>query len=335
MAARVAAFFDLDRTLLRCNSGSKWLRFLHERGEISTWMMLRSVLWLIKYELSILDLEEIDRDLWRGVSPDKNRYRVFGGQVIAQALMAAMRTVSDRRVHSLHGYFILAGDPSKPILYQVDRIRDGRSFATRTVRAIQNGEAIFAMMASFQAAETGLLAVRIFSEAIKTGGFFGVALGIAGLALVTTQIAAAVAQARRVQGFKGGVSYLDGPGDGKSDSIPAWLSKGERVVDAETNAKIGGAQISNADLLKYYRIGIQTEKGIPVAATSAGLAKEMASAQIQVMQNAYANAANAATDRMIEYWRTRPVEKYDADGSRVIEWKEGSQQRRQKIKRKS
>lgn len=117
---------------------------------------LDSQLSAVKTMLSILDLEEIDRDLWRGVSPDKNRYRVFGGQVIAQALMAAMRTVSDRRVHSLHGYFILAGDPSKPILYQVDRIRDGRSFATRTVRAIQNGEAIFAMMASFQAAETGL-----------------------------------------------------------------------------------------------------------------------------------------------------------------------------------
>lgn len=191
------------------------------------------------------------------------------------------------------------------------------------------------IIAAQQAAETGLLAVRIFSEAIKTGGFFGVALGIAGLALVTTQIAAAVAQARRVQGFKGGVPYLDGPGTGESDSIPAWLSRGERVVDAKTNAQIGGAQISNADLLKYYRIGVQTEKGIPVAATSAGLAKEMAGAQIQAMQSAYASAANAATDKMIEYWKTRPVEKYSADGSRVIEWKEGSQQRRQKIQRKS
>lgn len=106
--------------------------------------------------LAILDLEPLEKNLWRGVSLDSGRYRVFGGQVIAQALVAAIRSVEGRRVHSLHGYFMLGGDPTIPILYEVERIRDGRSFTTRRVRAIQNGEAIFAMMASFQTAETGL-----------------------------------------------------------------------------------------------------------------------------------------------------------------------------------
>jgi acyl-CoA thioesterase II len=106
--------------------------------------------------LSILDLEPLEKNLWRGLSPSKARYRVFGGQVIAQSLMAAIRSVEGRRVHSLHGYFMLGGNPSQPILYEVERIRDGRSFTTRRVRAIQNGEAIFAMMASFQIEEEGL-----------------------------------------------------------------------------------------------------------------------------------------------------------------------------------
>lgn len=106
--------------------------------------------------LSILDLETLEKNLWRGVSPGIGWGRVFGGQVIAQSLVAASRTVEGRAVHSLHGYFMLAGDPSIPILYEVDRIRDGRSFTTRRVVAIQRGEAIFAMMASFHADEPGL-----------------------------------------------------------------------------------------------------------------------------------------------------------------------------------
>ncbi len=106
--------------------------------------------------LKILDLEPLEKNLWRGISPDTSRYRVFGGQVIAQSLVAAIRTVEGRSVHSLHGYFMLGGDPTIPILYEVDRIRDGRSFTTRRVRAIQKGEAIFAMMASFHAEEPGL-----------------------------------------------------------------------------------------------------------------------------------------------------------------------------------
>jgi acyl-CoA thioesterase-2 len=103
-----------------------------------------------------LDLEAIDTNLFRGLSEHTGQPRVFGGQVIAQALIAASRTVVDRPCHSLHGYFLRPGDPSLPIVYDVDRIRDGKSFTTRRVVAIQNGRAIFNMSASFQAVEHGL-----------------------------------------------------------------------------------------------------------------------------------------------------------------------------------
>lgn len=106
--------------------------------------------------LGILDLEPLERNLFRGVSPKVGWQRVFGGQVIGQALVAACRTVEGRHPHSLHAYFLLAGDPSVPIIYEVDRIRDGKSFATRRVVAIQHGAAIFSMSASFHAEEPGL-----------------------------------------------------------------------------------------------------------------------------------------------------------------------------------
>jgi acyl-CoA thioesterase II len=103
----------------------------------------------------LLDLEAIEVNIFRGVSPDENRQRVFGGQVAAQALMAAARTVEVGSVHSLHSYFLRPGDPLVPILYEVDRIRDGRSFATRRVVAIQHGRAIFNLQASFHGHEDG------------------------------------------------------------------------------------------------------------------------------------------------------------------------------------
>ena len=107
--------------------------------------------------LNILDLEPLEQNLFRGESPNVGWQRVFGGQVIGQALVAAQRTVvPDRTVHSLHGYFMRPGDPSVPIIYEVDRIRDGRSFTTRRVVAIQHGKAIFSMSASFQIIEAGL-----------------------------------------------------------------------------------------------------------------------------------------------------------------------------------
>lgn len=107
--------------------------------------------------LAVLDLERLERDLFRGRSPQAGWQRVFGGQVIGQALVAACKTVDVHafRPHSLHAYFLLGGDPQVPIIYEVDRIRDGRSFATRRVVAVQHGRAIFAMSASFHADEPG------------------------------------------------------------------------------------------------------------------------------------------------------------------------------------
>lgn len=107
--------------------------------------------------LSILDLEPLEHNLFRGMSPQVGWQRVFGGQVIGQALVAASRTVpQERSVHSLHGYFLRPGDPAVPIIYEVDRIRDGGSFTTRRVVAIQHGKPIFSVAASFQTFEEGL-----------------------------------------------------------------------------------------------------------------------------------------------------------------------------------
>jgi acyl-CoA thioesterase-2 len=106
--------------------------------------------------VKILDLEPIEVNMFRGVSPEEDRQRIFGGQVAGQALVAAARTVDDdRSVHSLHAYFLRPGDPTIPVLYEVDRIRDGRSFTTRRVVAIQHGRPIFNMSASFQVHEEG------------------------------------------------------------------------------------------------------------------------------------------------------------------------------------
>lgn len=107
--------------------------------------------------VALLDLEKIEENIFRGVSPAESPVRVFGGQVAGQALVAAGRTVPpERKVHSLHSYFIRGGDPRVPIVYEVDRIRDGRSFTTRRVVAVQHGKAIFALSASFQIDEEGI-----------------------------------------------------------------------------------------------------------------------------------------------------------------------------------
>jgi len=107
--------------------------------------------------IGLLDLEEIEQNHYRATSPNEGWQRVYGGQVLGQALVAASRTVpEDRQAHSLHGYFLRPGDTTVPILYKVDRIRDGRSFTTRRVVAIQHGRAIFNMSISFQVPEEGM-----------------------------------------------------------------------------------------------------------------------------------------------------------------------------------
>jgi acyl-CoA thioesterase-2 len=103
-----------------------------------------------------LDLETLEVNLFRGQSNDLGGRSVFGGQVIGQALVAASRTVEGREPHSLHAYFLLPGDMGAPIVYEVDRIRDGKSFSARRVQAIQHGRPILSLMASFQVAEPGL-----------------------------------------------------------------------------------------------------------------------------------------------------------------------------------
>jgi acyl-CoA thioesterase-2 len=111
---------------------------------------------LLKDLLDHLTLEPLGNDRFRGESRSVGGKSVFGGQVLGQALLAADATVEGRRAHSLHAYFLLAGDPQAPIVYEVERIRDGRSFATRRVVAVQHGRAIFNMAVSFQVDEEGL-----------------------------------------------------------------------------------------------------------------------------------------------------------------------------------
>jgi acyl-CoA thioesterase-2 len=108
--------------------------------------------------VGLLDLEDVEVDIFRGRTAAVSLQRVFGGQVAGQALVAATRTVpSDRPVHSLHAYFIRPGDPEVPIVYQVERVRDGRSFTTRRVSAVQHGKTIFHLSASFQVVEPGVM----------------------------------------------------------------------------------------------------------------------------------------------------------------------------------
>ncbi|HEV3267387.1 MAG TPA: acyl-CoA thioesterase II [Acidimicrobiales bacterium] len=110
----------------------------------------------LEFLVHLLDLETIEVNVYRGINPKEERQRTFGGQVAAQALMAAGRTVDQGRVHSLHSYFLRPGDPTTPILYEVDRIRDGKSFSTRRVVAVQHGRAIYNMQSSFHTDEISI-----------------------------------------------------------------------------------------------------------------------------------------------------------------------------------
>ncbi|WP_033875869.1 acyl-CoA thioesterase, partial [Pseudomonas aeruginosa] len=106
--------------------------------------------------VALLSLEPIEENLFRGMSQDLGFRQLYGGQVLGQALSAASQTVEDdRHVHSMHGYFLRPGDASMPVVYQVDRVRDGGSFSTRRVTAIQKGQPIFTLSSSFQYDEEG------------------------------------------------------------------------------------------------------------------------------------------------------------------------------------
>jgi acyl-CoA thioesterase-2 len=111
---------------------------------------------LLQDLVNLLDLEVLEDNMFRGQSRDLGGKSVFGGQVISQALVAAGRTVEESMVHSLHAYFLRPGDMASPIIYEVDRVRDGRSFTARRVQAIQHGQPILSMIASFQRPEDGV-----------------------------------------------------------------------------------------------------------------------------------------------------------------------------------
>lgn len=138
------------------NEGAAFLQFFDQQWVGHSAAMSKDEASNTKELLAILDLEPLEDNLFRGISLEEGWQRVYGGQVLAQALTAAMRTVADaRQVHSLHSYFLLAGDPGRPIIYEVERLREGGSFSTRRVKAIQHGSVIFIMSASFHKEEQG------------------------------------------------------------------------------------------------------------------------------------------------------------------------------------
>jgi len=191
--------------------------------------------------VALLDLERIEENIFRGVSPAESPTRVFGGQVAGQALIAAGRTVpSERRVHSLHAYFIRPGDPSIPIVYEVDPIRDGRSFTTRRITAIQRGKAIFALSASFQVDEPGMDHSEPMPdvpgpEDLPTYG----------------------EQARELRQKVGRMALLPRPIDIRYVTEPAWLSResgpreGRNQVWMRADGKLPDDQLLHVCVLTY------------------------------------------------------------------------------------
>ncbi|MCJ2059245.1 acyl-CoA thioesterase II [Methylobacterium sp. J-048] len=151
--------------------------------------------------IAILDLERLEVDLFRGQNPKTGWRRVFGGQVVAQALVAATRTVpDDRPAHSLHAYFMLPGDPRAPIVYEVERIRDGRSFTTRRVKAIQHGRAIFATTVSYQVSEGGLVHQPAMPDVAGPDGLLdGKALAASGATGMPEAVAAYFGRKRPIE----------------------------------------------------------------------------------------------------------------------------------------
>ncbi len=197
--------------------------------------------------VDILDLERIEVDIFRGRSPEGRLQRVFGGQVAGQALVAAGRTVvPERAVHSLHAYFIRPGDPQVPIVYTVERTRDGRSFSTRRVTAIQHGQTIFTLSASFHVVETGLEHQVLAPEAPDPDSL--VRRAPAGF---EDDAAARPIEILRVDGARSEVP-IDGP-DGRRSTV--WLRARDQLPDDPLVHVCAVAYASDMTLLDSVLLG--------------------------------------------------------------------------------
>ncbi len=196
-----------------------------------------------------------------------------------------------------------------------------------------------AIIAAGQQAVELTLAVAKLINAQASGGLVGLVLALGGIAIISRLMSAgrqqAAAEASRTQAFATGTEYVDGAGTSTSDSIPARLSKGERVVKARDNEKLGGRRMSNEELVQYALIG-QRLHDDPLLSFALGLrnrseAIEAAKveAQFAVMERSYREAAMAAADKQIEYWKTRPIEYYNSAGEKVIEREAGGTIHRQ------
>lgn len=200
--------------------------------------------------LELLDLETIDLNLFRGTQPSTKMQRVFGGQVAAQAMVAAVRTVpGEMTVHSLHSYFLRPGDTAVPIVYDVERVRDGRSFATRRVLARQHGRPIYALTASFQIHEEGFDHQDVMPDAVSPEDAFD----------VSAMMLAADDERREHWAREWSVMDLRHAGDSKpgglldGSSMPSrvhyWIKVAQRLPDDPTVHRAALTYISDMTLL--------------------------------------------------------------------------------------
>lgn len=204
-----------------------------------------------------------------------------------------------------------------------------------------------AVNAAEQISEYALASIRLIASQAKAG-LVGLVLGIGGLALIArlvTQSRAAAIRSAEIPKFREGTPFVDGPGTGKSDSVPAMLSRGERVIDADSNAEIGGGKVSNYEIIRLFKVGKMVDSIAPANVLSlAPILKALNcdqgkiielrdSVNIEAMRDAYHSAADKAAGKIIEYMKTRPVKKRGPSGEDVIEWYEGNILNRQITKK--
>jgi len=195
-----------------------------------------------------------------------------------------------------------------------------------------------AVNAAEQISEYALASIRLIASQAK-GGLVGLVLGIGGLALIArlvTQARAAAIRSAEVPKFREGTPFVHGPGSGKSDSIPAMLSRGERVIDSDSNSELGGAGVSNYEIVRIFKIGKMVDGVAPANVLSlapllSALKKDQGkiiqlkdSVNIEAMREAYQTAADKAAGKIIDYMKTRPINKKGPNGEKVTEWYEGN-----------